>query len=338
MSEAKAPREDIMAKSRAAVDAAKADTSGKVYRVYCDGIFDMFHLGHMRMLEQAKKSLGDPAKVWLIAGVCDDVMTQKFKGKVVMNHTLRCDSVRHCKWVDEVAPDAPWVINDEFMTKYRIDFVAHDALPYKDISGASEDGDVYNYIKRQGKFLETQRTEGISTSDLIVMIVRDYDEYVRRNLDRGYTKDQLNVGRTWEIRAVAHEKNRQLQQSLAQARKQYDELSEALKLFVRRFGPRPSELDFKFAPNPHELVNGNGNGNGNGHDGGDEKDGTESDHESVDTTEDTTRCGSLKDLAYDVVHHGWGFAHSLVAAGYFLGACCNPFSYCPRDNSKKKKN
>jgi len=27
-----------------------------------------------------------------------------------MTHFERCQSVRHCKWADEVVTDAPWVI------------------------------------------------------------------------------------------------------------------------------------------------------------------------------------------------------------------------------------
>ncbi|AEE83559.1 Cytidyltransferase-like domain [Arabidopsis thaliana x Arabidopsis arenosa] len=170
------------------VSGGDSSSSDRPVRVYADGIFDLFHFGHARAIEQAKKSFPN---TYLLVGCCNDEITNKFKGKTVMTESERYESLRHCKWVDEVIPDAPWVLTTEFLDKHKIDYVAHDALPYADTSGAGND--VYEFVKSIGKFKETKRTEGISTSDIIMRIVKDYNQYVLRNLDRGYSREELGV-------------------------------------------------------------------------------------------------------------------------------------------------
>lgn len=155
-------------------------------RIYADGVFDLFHLGHMRQLEQAKKALPNAT---LVCGIPSDEETHRRKGLTVLTDKQRCDTLLHCKWVDEVIPNAPWCVTPEFLEEHKIDYVAHDDLPYA--SGDSDD--IYKPIKELGKFLTTQRTEGISTSDIITKIIRDYDKYLMRNLARGASRQELNV-------------------------------------------------------------------------------------------------------------------------------------------------
>lgn len=155
-------------------------------RIYADGVFDLFHLGHMRQLEQSKKALPNAE---LIVGVPSDFETHKRKGLTVLSDYQRCETLKHCKWVDEVIADAPWCVTQDFLTKHRIDYVAHDDLPY----ASADSDDIYKPMKEKGMFLVTQRTDGISTSDIITKIIRDYDKYLMRNFARGATRQELNV-------------------------------------------------------------------------------------------------------------------------------------------------
>ncbi|CRL02412.1 CLUMA_CG015315, isoform B [Clunio marinus] len=186
--EAIAEREACDYSQRINVDMARNGNCPRKVRVYTDGIYDLFHQGHARQMMQAKNVFPN-SQVYLIIGCCSDELTHSLKGRTVMTDVERYEAIRHCRYVDEIIRDAPWKISDEFMEKYKIDFVAQDSTPY--VSNGCDD--VYKEIKEKGCFVATERTEGVSTSGIVARIVKDYDLYVRRNLQRGYTAKELNV-------------------------------------------------------------------------------------------------------------------------------------------------
>lgn len=55
----------------------------KILRVYADGVFDSFHIGHANMFKQCRETFPNQ-KIWLIAGVCDQKDIEQHKG----NHNV----------------------------------------------------------------------------------------------------------------------------------------------------------------------------------------------------------------------------------------------------------
>ena len=134
--------------------------------------------------------------------------------------------------MDEVITDAPWVITDDFLEKHKIDFVCHDALPYNNTSGDGDD-DVYARLKKAGKFYETKRTDGISTSELIIRIISKYDTFIRRNLERGYSPEEMNVpwvkGKKVEFDIAFDEAQMKLKDAISKARDSLEEIQSLFK-------------------------------------------------------------------------------------------------------------
>ncbi|KAL0301738.1 UNVERIFIED_CONTAM: Choline-phosphate cytidylyltransferase 2 [Sesamum radiatum] len=106
---------------------------------------------------------------------------------------------------------------------------------YADASGAGKD--VYEFVKAVGRFKETKRTDGISTSDVIMRIVKDYNQYVMRNLDRGYTRKELNLSYVKEKRLRVNMRLKKLQEksqgaSRESGGKRYSSYDEKVGLIV----------------------------------------------------------------------------------------------------------
>lgn len=88
--------------------------------VYLAGAWDMFHAGHVAILEQAR-SFG----TFVLVGIHSDVVVNAQRGLnlPILNLQERVLSVLGCKWVDDVLIDAPFEITQEMIKTLRIDLV-----------------------------------------------------------------------------------------------------------------------------------------------------------------------------------------------------------------------
>ncbi|XP_004302493.1 PREDICTED: ethanolamine-phosphate cytidylyltransferase [Fragaria vesca subsp. vesca] len=148
-------------------------------RVYMDGCFDMMHYGHCNALRQAR-ALGDQ----LVVGVVSDAEIIVNKGPPVTPLNERMIMVKAVKWVDEVIPDAPYAITEEFMKKlfdeYDIDYIIHGDDPCVLPDGT----DAYALAKKAGRYKQIKRTEGVSSTDIVgrmLLCVRERSVNENRN-------------------------------------------------------------------------------------------------------------------------------------------------------------
>ncbi|XP_033923236.1 ethanolamine-phosphate cytidylyltransferase isoform X2 [Melopsittacus undulatus] len=138
--------------------AAGGRAAARPVRVWCDGCYDMVHYGHSNQLRQAR-AMGD----YLIVGVHTDEEIAKHKGPPVFTQEERYKMVQAIKWVDEIAPGAPYVTTLETLDKYNCDFCVHG----DDITLTIDGKDTYEEVKASGRYRECKRTQGVSTTDLV---------------------------------------------------------------------------------------------------------------------------------------------------------------------------
>jgi ethanolamine-phosphate cytidylyltransferase len=157
---------------RSLVERAQAGKRGT--RVWIDLCADVFHYGHANAIRQAKL-LGDT----LVVGVHPDEEIRAAKGPPVIALADRLAVVAACKWVDEYTGDAPYQTALATLDRFDVDFCVHG----EDISVGADGRDSFYEVKRAGRFKLIKRTEGISTTDMVLHMLKITDPSIDLALD-----------------------------------------------------------------------------------------------------------------------------------------------------------
>jgi cytidyltransferase-like protein len=133
--------------------------------VYCDGVYDLCHIGHKRAFQNAL-SLGNR----LFVGVVGDEDASKYKRPPIMTHAERCAEVEACKAVTKVIPNAPcFGLTQDFLDEHQIHVVAFGE-EYLDKYPNPDDDPYYGYVRKLGIAKPLPRTKLLSTTELIERI------------------------------------------------------------------------------------------------------------------------------------------------------------------------
>jgi cytidyltransferase-like protein len=132
-------------------------------RVYADGVFDLFHAGHLEFLRKAKAA-GGPGAVLVIGVITDE--DAGWKRPPVIPHVQRVALVRNCRLVDEVVTRPPLQLTGKFLDEQKISCVVHgDDDLQEEFFRAPRARGIMRYVpyQRDGPY-------AVSTSDLIARI------------------------------------------------------------------------------------------------------------------------------------------------------------------------
>lgn len=91
-------------------------------KVYCDGVFDLYHSGHVRHFKLIKKLY---PTCHLLVGIVGDENATDYKRKPIYKQEDRCLLVSSCRYVDDIISDCPMIVTNEFMRMHNIDLVVH---------------------------------------------------------------------------------------------------------------------------------------------------------------------------------------------------------------------
>ena len=135
-------------------------------RVYIDGIFDLFHFGHLESFRKCKEL---DKNVYLIVGIISDDVAKNYKRLPIIEEKHRYEIIKNINYVDEIIENPPLILKKNFIEKNKIDLVVHGFCNPED---ANNQDNFFAYPKSINKFKEIEYCKEISTSDIIDKIIK----------------------------------------------------------------------------------------------------------------------------------------------------------------------
>lgn len=136
------------------------------------GTFDMFHVGHLALLERLKE-LGD----YLIVGVSTDEFNEIKGKKTIISHTDRLNIIKGLKCVDIAIPEHNWKQKINDIKQYNVS-----------IFGMGDDWKgSFDELKEYCEVIYLPRTEGVSSTQLkhtLKVLDRAHIEEIKNSLDK----------------------------------------------------------------------------------------------------------------------------------------------------------
>ena len=129
-------------------------------RIFADGVFDFYHMGHREHFKRLKNLAPN---VELIVGVISDDESSTYKRKPIMSQNIRLKLVQKDKHVSE-AMISPLIISEEFLAENRIDFVYH---AFASATDEAKQNDCFEIPRQMGIFRTIPYNVGISSTEIL---------------------------------------------------------------------------------------------------------------------------------------------------------------------------
>ena len=130
-------------------------------RIYTDGVYDMFHRGHLESFKEIKKLYPNCR---IVVGLISDSDCESYKRVPIISQEDRFEILKAIRYIDEVIFPAPLVLTNTFIVQNNLDIIVHG---FADATDKDKQTDFFKIPIEMGIFQEIPYWKNQSTSQII---------------------------------------------------------------------------------------------------------------------------------------------------------------------------